>query len=213
MASRFRDLPLQVARRPAGPLSTVQPVRERLLRAAYESIARFGLGKTSVDDVARIAKVSRATVYRHFPGGKDELIRDTVMWETAHVVEGLRDEVSAAEDLEAVLVGTLVYAFTAVSTHEVLRKVLETEPERILPALLSETPWLVELLAGFLVAGGAHRGGPAGGYRRRGHRPPPGSDDPVVRHRSGGRNLADEAEARDLVRIVASSRDEPIRPG
>jgi AcrR family transcriptional regulator len=121
------------------------------LRAAYESIARFGLGKTSVDDVARIAKVSRATVYRHFPGGKEELIRDTVMWETAHVVEGLRNEVSEAEDLEAVLTGALVYGYTAVSTHEVLRKVLETEPERILPALLSETPWLVDLLAGFLV--------------------------------------------------------------
>lgn len=148
--------------------------------------------------MARLAKVSRATVYRHFPGGKEELIRDTVMWETAHVVEGLREEVSAAEDLESVLVGTLVYAFRAVSTHEVLRKVLETEPERILPALLSETPWLVELLAGFLAPAVAAEA------------PPPADVGATARHLArmtlsfvtapGGRNLADEDEAADLVR-------------
>lgn len=108
------------------------------------------MAKTAVDDVARLARVSRATVYRHFPGGKDELIRDTVMWETAHIVEGLRGAVAGAGSLEEVLVETLVYGHRSVSTHEVLRKVLETEPERILPALLSETPWLVDLLAGFL---------------------------------------------------------------
>jgi len=108
------------------------------------------MGKTAVDDVAQEARVSRATVYRHFPGGKDQLIRDTVMWETAHVVEQLRETVAEAKDLEDLLVETLSFGHRAVSTHEVLQKVLETEPERILPALLSETPWLVELLASHL---------------------------------------------------------------
>lgn len=108
------------------------------------------MGKTAVDDVAQEARLSRATVYRHFPGGKDQLIRETVMWETAHVVEQLRETVAGAEDLEELLVETLSFGHKAVSTHEVLQKVLETEPERILPALLSETPWLVELLASYL---------------------------------------------------------------
>jgi AcrR family transcriptional regulator len=157
------------------------------------------MGKTAVEDVARIAKVSRATVYRHFPGGKDELIRDTVMWETAHVVEGLRDAVAAAGSLEDVLVETLIYVHRSVSTHEVLRKVLETEPERILPALLSETPWLVELLAGFL--GPSVRAEPGS---RQGL--DPGA---AARHLArmvlsfatapGGRDLGDPAAARELV--------------
>lgn len=148
--------------------------------------------------MARLAKVSRATVYRHFPGGKDELIRDTVMWETAHVVEGLRETVGAAEDLESVLIGTLTYTSAAVGTHEVLRKVLETEPERILPALISETPWLVDLLAGFLAPA---VGGPGGGA---------GSVNRTARHLSRmvlslvtapmGRNLADPVEATAVVR-------------
>ncbi len=108
------------------------------------------MGKTTVDDVAQEARLSRATVYRHFPGGKDQLIRETVMWETAHVVEQLRETVAGADTLEELLVETLSFGHKAVSTHEVLQKVLETEPERILPALLSETPWLVELLAAHL---------------------------------------------------------------
>ena len=108
------------------------------------------MGKTAVDDVAQEARLSRATVYRHFPGGKDELIRETVMWETAHVVEQLRETVAGAANLEDLLVETLSFGYRAVSTHEVLQKVLETEPDRILPALLSETPWLVELLAAHL---------------------------------------------------------------
>ncbi|MBW3537228.1 MAG: TetR/AcrR family transcriptional regulator [Actinobacteria bacterium] len=108
------------------------------------------MGKTAVDDVARAARLSRATVYRHFPGGKDQLIRETVMWETARVVEDLRRTVAGATGLEDLLVETLIFGHRAVSTHEVLQKVLETEPQRILPALLSETPWLVQLLASHL---------------------------------------------------------------
>lgn len=124
--------------------------RERILRATYQCIARFGIGKTAVDDVAQEARLSRATIYRHFPGGKEQLIRETVMWETAHVVEQLRETLAGARDLEELLVETLSFGHKAVSRHEVLQKVLETEPERILPALLSETPWLVELLAAYL---------------------------------------------------------------
>ncbi len=44
-------------------------VRERLLQATYDCVARWGLAKTTVEDAAREAGVSRATVYRYFPGG------------------------------------------------------------------------------------------------------------------------------------------------
>lgn len=131
-------------------VASMAAARERILQATYDCIARFGMDKTAVDDVARAARLSRATVYRHFPGGKDQLVRETVMWETAHVVERLREAVAGTSGLEDLLVETLRFGHEALSTHEVLQKVLETEPERILPALLSETPWLVDLLAAYL---------------------------------------------------------------
>ena len=37
-------------------------------------VARRGLRKTTLDDVATTAGCSRATIYRAFPGGKDVLM-------------------------------------------------------------------------------------------------------------------------------------------
>ena len=56
-------------------------LRDRVLAAAYECVARFGIAKTTVEDVVKESGVSRATVYRVFPGGKDELLRAAVSWE------------------------------------------------------------------------------------------------------------------------------------
>jgi hypothetical protein len=57
----------------AGPLSLDRrawtTTRQRILEATYVCVARWGLAKTTVEDAAREAKVSRATVYRTFPGG------------------------------------------------------------------------------------------------------------------------------------------------
>jgi len=43
-----------------------KPVRERLLDAAEGCLEQFGPQKTSMEDVARAASMSRATVYRYF---------------------------------------------------------------------------------------------------------------------------------------------------
>ena len=52
---------------PALVVTTPADTRERVLDAALGCIEREGLAATSVEDVARAASVSRATIYRHFP--------------------------------------------------------------------------------------------------------------------------------------------------
>ncbi len=47
---------------------------ERIVDGALRCIARWGLAKTTVEDVAREAGCSRATLYRAFPGGKDAIL-------------------------------------------------------------------------------------------------------------------------------------------
>ena len=42
-------------------------IKERALIATCECIARLGFAKTTLDDVARAAQCSRATLYRYFP--------------------------------------------------------------------------------------------------------------------------------------------------
>jgi AcrR family transcriptional regulator len=55
-------------------LDNEDDARERLLNAAEECFERFGLRRTTIDDVAREAKVSRSTVYRYFDGRGDLLV-------------------------------------------------------------------------------------------------------------------------------------------
>ncbi|MBW2695511.1 MAG: TetR/AcrR family transcriptional regulator [Deltaproteobacteria bacterium] len=47
--------------------------REKMLDAAESCLERFGLAKTTIEDVARAAGLSRATVYRQF-GNRDGLL-------------------------------------------------------------------------------------------------------------------------------------------
>jgi AcrR family transcriptional regulator len=112
--------------------------RERVLAGTYACIARVGIGKTTMEDAARESGVSRATVYRLFPGGRDELLRDTVGWEMARFFARLGDELGSAPSFAEFLERALPYARTQVLDHEVLQKVLETEPERLMPLLTVE---------------------------------------------------------------------------
>ena len=49
--------------------ATVEPGSpgERVVAALFDCIARWGMTKTNVEDVARAAGMSRATLYRLFP--------------------------------------------------------------------------------------------------------------------------------------------------
>ncbi len=129
----------------------VSDVRERLLQATYDCVARWGLAKTTVEDAAREAGVSRATVYRYFPGGREELISAVVGWEFARFFLRLYEEVHDAETLEEVMERGLVFAHNAILGHEVLQRILQTEPERLLPRLTIEANETHKLVAAFLV--------------------------------------------------------------
>ena len=113
-------------------------VRERLLQATYDCVARWGLAKTTVEDAAREAGVSRATVYRYFPGGRDELISAVVGWEFARFFLRLYEEVHGAETLEEVMERGLMFAHRSMVEHVVLQRILVTEPDVLLPRLTVE---------------------------------------------------------------------------
>ena len=54
---------------------SIDPAEVRVLDAAKLCCERWGLAKVTIDDIATEAGVSRATLYRLFPGGKDVLSR------------------------------------------------------------------------------------------------------------------------------------------
>ena len=124
--------------------------RTRILAATVTCLGRYGIAKTTVDDVAREAGLARATVYRHFPRGKDQVIAEGVTWAVTQFFTALAESVSDAEDFATLMEQALLHAHRAVDEHEVLQKVLETEPERLLPHLTQSAPQVQAALAVYL---------------------------------------------------------------
>lgn len=83
-------------------------LQEKIIDAAEECFARFGVAKTTVEDVAHAAGMSRATLYRNFSGGRDELILAVFLRDVGRFLdrigERLPQEFTAAE---AVVAGVL----------------------------------------------------------------------------------------------------------
>jgi AcrR family transcriptional regulator len=132
--------------------------RQRIIEAAYACVARWGLAKTTVEDAAREAKVSRATVYRAFPGGREELINAVVSWATQEFFVRLYEHVQDAGSLEQVMERGIMFAHRAILEHDVLQRVMQTEPGKLLPALTVESIRIRQGIAAFLVPYLAQRG-------------------------------------------------------
>lgn len=109
--------------------------RVRVVDAALRCIAGQGTRKTTVDDLAQGAGLSRATLYRAFPGGKDAVLSAVVETEVARFFSGLAVVMGEATDLEDVLVAGMVEAARRLSSHAALGYLVEHEPEVILPHL------------------------------------------------------------------------------
>ena len=126
-------------------------LRDRVLEGAYECVARFGMAKTTIEDVVKESGVSRATVYRVFPGGKDQLLRAAVGWEMQRFFGRLAEAVAGAADFASLVEDGLTFAHSAVHRHEVLQKVLVTEPETLLPLLTTEQERPLQFITEFLL--------------------------------------------------------------
>ena len=107
----------------------------RVVDATVRCVARWGVAKTTLDDVAREAGWSRATVYRLFPGGKDAVLETVVEVELERFFSALHERLAAATDLEDLLVAGMTEAGARITGHPALRFLVTHEPEVILPQI------------------------------------------------------------------------------
>lgn len=122
--------------------------RERILEATLACVGRSGMAKTTMEDVAREARLSRATLYRAFPGGRDELLDAVVTWEVARFFVRVSDAIHPEElDTVAVLEQGLRAAREALVHHELLQRLLRDEAEEVVPPLATVMPMVVQALA------------------------------------------------------------------
>jgi AcrR family transcriptional regulator len=126
--------------------------RVRIVDATLRCLARQGVAKTTVDDIAREAKFSRATLYRTFPGGKDAILAAVVETEVARLFSSLAVVMGEAADLEEVLVAGMTEAAQRLTAHSAMAYLLLHEPGVILPRLTFADMDRVLLVAGDFAA-------------------------------------------------------------
>jgi AcrR family transcriptional regulator len=107
----------------------IRPTTEdRVLDAAKHCCDRWGMAKVTVDDIAAEAGISRATLYRLFPGGKDVLYEALRRRETAAFFAELDEHIARAESFEGLLVCIVVEATRQLRSDEHLQTMLASRP-------------------------------------------------------------------------------------
>jgi len=114
-------------------LTNPDDITTRILGAALAQFELFGIRRTTMEDVARRSGLGRATLYRRF-ANKDLLVDAIVHTEVLRYLEG--NALARARGLtfeDRIAEGT---AFTVqfLRHHALLNKLMDTEPETILPS-------------------------------------------------------------------------------
>jgi AcrR family transcriptional regulator len=120
------------------PTKVETDTRARIMLAAVQQCEEFGLRRTTMDDVARRARLSRATLYRHFES-KDAVVQAVILAEAGRFFDRLDVALDGLEHTDERLVEGFAFALQYVRRHALLHKLLRTEPEALLPYLLGDS--------------------------------------------------------------------------
>jgi AcrR family transcriptional regulator len=120
--------------------------------AALRQFELFGLARSTMDDIARRAGVSRVTVYRRFPN-KDALVDAVILRELQRFLADLEDATESLATPEEKMVEGFVFSLEAARRHRLLQRMLESEPEVVLPHLTVQGGAFIAAARDFLAAG------------------------------------------------------------
>ena len=71
--------------------------KEELLSAAEESLKLYGLAKTTIDDIAKLAGVSKTSLYYYFEN-KEDLLRAVVAHKSTELLRKIQGAVASTRD-------------------------------------------------------------------------------------------------------------------
>jgi AcrR family transcriptional regulator len=119
----------------AGDRRTVSTGPERVADAALACIADHGVRAVSVERIAVEAGVSRASIYRWFPGGRSDVLLAAGARELQRFFTELEPRLAAADTLDDALAAGLSTTVRFLRDSKPLHALLEHEPELVFPHL------------------------------------------------------------------------------
>ena len=131
----------------------MNPTETRVLDATKSCCERWGIAKVTIDDIAVEAGVSRATLYRMFPGGKDVLFEALRVRELESFFTRLTEHLDGVTELEELLVRTVVHATIELREDDHLALMLASEPGATLSNLTVEGLPRIIRMASLFIAG------------------------------------------------------------
>lgn len=105
-----------------------ESLAERILDAASTVVARHGLRRTSMEEVARIAHCSRPTAYKHY-GSRDKLLAALFVREVDRYLEGLPPPTAITRGPGGPLEETFVHTLRHVRGHPLVKAVVAADPQ------------------------------------------------------------------------------------
>ncbi len=117
--------------RTRGSIDLREP-RQRIVDATLRGIGRQGVAGLTVEAIAREAGCGRATVYRVFPGGREELLEAAALAELARFHAEVGAQLDATDGLDELLATALWASARFVRDSGPLTHVLTHEPTALL---------------------------------------------------------------------------------
>lgn len=106
--------------------------KDPILAAAYDCVIDVGLRRTTVADVARRAGISRMTFYRQY-GDLDDAFGSLLTAEQLALIEQVRAATAGLATARERVVEMVALGGRALAEHPLLRRVLDLDPEALLP--------------------------------------------------------------------------------
>jgi AcrR family transcriptional regulator len=124
-----------------GEATAKDDVTRRVLDAAAELLADYGIGRWSVDDVATRSGIGRTTVYRRFDG-RDQLVSAVLARECQRFFDAIAEAVVPHRRLEDKIVAGILVGLRAFESS-VVAQVLRSDPDAVLPLLTTDAALIV----------------------------------------------------------------------
>lgn len=124
---------------------------ERILDAALDRFSTFGIRRTTMDDISSAAGVGRATLYRRF-AGRDEIVRAVILREMYRFISEVDASVQEIDDPAQRFVEGFLATMREARQQPLMSRLIEIEPDLLLPFLTVEALPALELARDYLAA-------------------------------------------------------------